>query len=368
MISIIGAGPVGCYLGAMLAKKGMDVRIFEEHSAIGNPVQCTGLITSEIARFVKLDRGVVANTLGRVRIFSPNGNHAEIRLNNREIVVDRQRFDQQLADDATGAGAKLFLSHRFAGLDGKGFIIKDKASGKNKKIKPDFIVGADGVRSAVAKAAGLDKNRKYMVGMQARVKLPCEKNTYQVHFGSLFPNFFGWVVPESENIARIGLASNTNPEISFNRFLNNVAGPGWKKKIIESQGGLIPVYNPQAKSQSGNIFLVGDAACQIKNTTAGGIVPGLFAAEALCSSIIGRNDYQQAWKEQIGRSLWLHYRLRKVLDNFSDKDYNILIELCKKNNVQQVIENESREFPAKLLLKLIMKEPRLLGFGKYLIK
>jgi digeranylgeranylglycerophospholipid reductase len=274
-------------------------------------------------------------------------------------------FDQHFANLATDSGAKINLSSSFKGIRNNSIIIKQ--ANKTKQVSTDIIVGADGVKSAVAKAASLDKNRKYRIGMQARVKLSCEKNVYQVHFGSMFPNFFGWVVPESEDIARIGLASDTNPELSFKRFLATVAGPSWNKRIIESQGGLIPVYNPQAQTQQGKVFLVGDAACQIKNTTAGGIVPGLLAAEALSSSIIGSKDYQSAWKEKIGRSLWLHYKLRKVLDNFSDNDYNRLIELCKKNKVQHVIENESREFPAKLLLKLMIKEPKLLSFGRYLI-
>lgn len=365
MICIIGAGPIGSYLGFLLAKQGKEVQIFEEHSIIGKPIQCTGLLTGEFGRIASAGTDFVINKLDTVRIFSPDKNSVDIKLGKKEFVVDRQLFDQHFANLATDSGAQVHLSCSFKGIKQNGIIIKE--ANTTRKLAPDIVVGADGVKSAVAKAAGLDKNRKYMVGMQARLKLPCEKNVYQVHFGSLFPNFFGWVVPESDNIVRIGLASHTNPEISFKKFLNTVAGPGWKKKMIESQGGLIPVYNPLAKTQAGNIFLVGDAACQIKNTTAGGIVPGLLAAEALCSSIINKKDYQQAWKDKIGSTLWLHYKLRKVLDNFSDKDYNKLIELCKKNNVQHVIKNESREFPAKLLLKIILKEPRLMSFGRYLI-
>ena len=39
MITIIGGGPAGSYTGYLLAKKGFDVSIYEEHAEIGNPIQ-----------------------------------------------------------------------------------------------------------------------------------------------------------------------------------------------------------------------------------------------------------------------------------------------------------------------------------------
>ena len=47
MISIIGAGPSGSHLACLLSKHD-DVNVYEEHSEIGKPVQCTGLVTSSI--------------------------------------------------------------------------------------------------------------------------------------------------------------------------------------------------------------------------------------------------------------------------------------------------------------------------------
>ena len=39
-IAIIGAGPIGCYAGYLLAKVGNKVQIFENHSQVGLPIQC----------------------------------------------------------------------------------------------------------------------------------------------------------------------------------------------------------------------------------------------------------------------------------------------------------------------------------------
>ena len=57
MIAIVGAGPAGSYLGHLLAKEGKDVCIFEEHSRIGSPVQCTGIVTHSIEKFLESYKG-----------------------------------------------------------------------------------------------------------------------------------------------------------------------------------------------------------------------------------------------------------------------------------------------------------------------
>ena len=53
-VLIIGAGPIGCYCGYLLAKKGFDVEIYEEHKEIGKPIGCTGIVTKKIKKYIKL--------------------------------------------------------------------------------------------------------------------------------------------------------------------------------------------------------------------------------------------------------------------------------------------------------------------------
>ncbi len=366
MISIIGAGPVGSYLGWLLAKKGREVEIFEQHSEIGVPVQCAGFLTSEIEKLIKADRRWLINRTKAVRVIAPD--KSSVKFGKDEIVINRTNFDRFLADKAADAGAQLSMNHRFVGFDGKNIKILDMGTNKKKKIKSEFVIGADGPRSAVAKQAGFYGKRQLLVGMQARVKLECRPDTYEAHLGNCFPCSFAWVIPESESVARIGLISRMSDGNYFKQFLRNRLGTGWKNKVIQYQGGLIPVYRPGIKTQKDNIYLVGDAACQIKNTTAGGIVPGMVAAKSLCDSILHNKNYEREWRTKLKKELWVHYRLRKVLNKFSDKDFNNLVKICGSERVRGVIGRESREFPSKLILKLILNEPKLLGFAKLLFK
>ena len=73
MIAVIGAGPAGCYSAYKLASAGEKVQVYEEHSSIGKPVQCTGLLTSEIYNIFKVDSHCVFNKISKARLYAPSG-------------------------------------------------------------------------------------------------------------------------------------------------------------------------------------------------------------------------------------------------------------------------------------------------------
>jgi geranylgeranyl reductase family protein len=249
MISIIGAGPAGSYLAYLLAKKSKEVAIFEEHKDIGKPVQCTGIVTEDIKDLIKLDYNLICNITTKATIHSKN---KIIEINTKEIVLDREKFDNYLLNLALKAGAKLYKGYKYEKFDGKTIFF---SNGKN--FDTDILIGADGPNSAVAKTNGLFDKRDFYIGIQARVRLKADPNNYQVFFGNDFPGFFGWIVPESNNIARVGIAAKQYPNAVFNNFIKRLKLS--KASIIEKQGGLIPIYSTKQKIQNGNVFLIGDA-------------------------------------------------------------------------------------------------------------
>ncbi|MBW2969347.1 NAD(P)/FAD-dependent oxidoreductase [Candidatus Woesearchaeota archaeon] len=358
MISIIGAGPVGNYCAYLLAKKGFKVNIFEEHPKAGIPVQCTGIVTKQLFKYVPKSKEFVINHFNKVQTVAPNNDYAEIPL--EEYLLDRTRFDNYLLNKAQDAGAEVHFNHKFIEFKDNKAVIKNKQRLIHNQA--DYFIGADGPLSKVAESAGLLKNRQFFVGMQARVRGNFSKHTFTTFFGNnIAPGFFAWVVPESSSTARAGLATRKNTGFYFQNLLNSL-----NFTPIEYQGGLIPIFNPKQKVKKDNIFLIGDAAGFTKATTGGGLVFGLESAKIVSKCIVKNKKYN---KEifRLKFSLQLHRIIRNSLNEFKDYEHIKIIDLMKKKKIQNILKKNNREFPAGLLFKLILYELRLARFLKYLI-
>ncbi|MBU0461458.1 MAG: NAD(P)/FAD-dependent oxidoreductase [Nanoarchaeota archaeon] len=365
IVHIIGAGPAGSHTAKLFARAGFSVQVWEEHSQIGYPVQCTGIVTSELKNLVRLRPEFTLNRLKKVKVHSTD--HSTL-IGANDFVLDRGKFDRYLAKEAEDAGARFNLSYRFIGLKSNELMIEDKKNNKIKKIKftkEDYLIGADGPQSTISKIIG-NKQLKFWTGIQARIKTKTKKDLYEVWFGDIAPDFFAWSVPESIDVTRVGLAGMKNVNALFNSFLDK----NFKnKKIIEMQGGLIPKFNPNIRVQKNNIFIIGDAAGHVKATTGGGIVPGLQAAECLAQAIIEDKDYRKLLNKKVIPNLKKHLLIRNLLDKFNDKDYDELVKIINNEKIKELLEKEHRDKnPAMIAMKAIIKQSKLLKFVKVLWK
>ncbi len=350
MISIVGGGPIGCYFGYLISKED-DVCIFEEHSSIGKPVQCTGLVTKSLNNLVRLKSDFVVNKLSRVKIHSKN-NSLELKLKRENIVLDREKSDKHLANLALDKGVKIYRNHKFLNYKRRELIFK------GKKVKTDILIGADGPLSKVYSLIN-HRKREYYTGLQVRVKKKFEKDLFEVYF---IKNGFIWVVPESNRIARIGVVGKGNIKVYLDNFLKKFKG-----RVIETQGGLIPRFDDNIISCDNNIYLVGDAAGMVKALSHGGIIQGLLASQELKRAILEKKNYEVLWRKRIGKDLKLSLFVREILDKFSEKDYDEFVALCKQKKVKTLLSSYDRDFLSNFFFKAIMKEPRFLRFGLKLI-
>lgn len=366
-IALIGAGPVGSYAAYLLSKKGFKVHLFDQKKPeqIGRPIQCTGLLTSELTKFLPLDSSfltnILTNTFSQIEVSSPH--HQKITLNKTEYLVDRPKFDQHFLALALKQGTIFYPQHKLTGIkknQKQKYNLIFQTKNKLKIISPDIIIGADGPLSLVYQYLNPDKKRTFYYGLQALIKGSFNPSAYQTFFGNkICPQLFAWLVPESKTRARIGLATLKNPAYHFTKLLRqNDIRPA---QIIEKQAGLIPLFNPRIRTCRQNIFLLGDAAGYVKATTLGGIIPGFKEAVNLTYRLTNRKPPFHNQK-----NLQLHLKLRNLLNKFSDQDYNRLIRLLNQPKNRQILETSSRESPQKLLRKLLLNEPRLLSFAKHL--
>lgn len=322
VVSIIGSGAVGAYLGSKLKD---DVRIFEEHGKIGEPVQCSGIFTHNISEFVKLDNDFVINKIQGIKLVSPCGNFCEIDLKKENVVVDRAKFDRYLIERAVENGAKLHKGYRFVGLkDGK------LRFSNGKVFDFDVVVGCDGPVSNVRESFFGRGAGRFWVGKQARVKMKNEGNVAEVHFD--VPGFFSWVIPENEKVVRIAVGAGRNVSVYFDKFLKKLG----VKKVLDVQGGVIPRYNSGSRLWDGQrAFLVGDSGGMVKALSGGGVVPGLRGAGILADVLNSRDsgkygDYERRFRRSVGVGLWYNLKIREFLDKLDEKEYDEMISILDR--------------------------------------
>ena len=116
------------------------------------------------------------------------------------------------------------------------------------------------------------------------------------------------------------------------------------------------MYNPENITSKDNVYLIGDAAGQVKSTTGGGIVYGMRAGKILADCLNNNLDYEKEWRKELNKDLMFHLRIRKFLNKFNENDYNDFIKVLKTID----LGNFNRDYPLRNLGMFI--KPSLIGF------
>jgi len=364
-VAIIGGSAAGLFTASLLARRGVSVHVYERIETL-EPAARTLIVTHRIKGLLgrAADRSIV-NEIRRFELFT-DGRSANVTLKNPDLIVERRALIQMLAEDAQEAGASLSLGHRFHALhaNGRGLVLEVEhcASGRSEEVHADTIVGGDGASSRVARAAGWASLETVPL-VQAIVNLPKDMSpdAARVWFVPHDTPYFYWLIPESPTRGALGLIGENGPETRrhLERFLE-------KRNLdaIEFQGARIPVYTGwvpvRRQVGNGSVYLVGDAAGQVKVTTVGGIVTGFRGALGVAESIF----YGGASSElrSLRRELDLHFLLRRSLHNFEQSDYSRLVDLLNAPAIRSLGEY-SRDEAWNILWRICLRQPRLLLLG-----
>ncbi|MEM2955057.1 MAG: NAD(P)/FAD-dependent oxidoreductase [Candidatus Nanoarchaeia archaeon] len=314
---VVGAGPAGCITAKIVAKKGFNVLILEEHQRIGEPVQCTGLVSRRIG---KIPKNITLNKIRKARFFCDK-EFFEVNSKEPMLVLDRKKYDSWLARNAEKAGAEIKTSTRFLDLKGK-TIFTTKG-----KFQTKILVGADGPNSTVAKKAKIKQPENLLFATQVKVKSSFDVRTVELHFSSkIAPGSFAWVVPENESTARVGLMVNKNPNEYLENFLKLRFG---KTNSFDRIGDIIR-YGLIRESVADGILLVGDSACQVKPFSAGGLIYNKICAEIAGEAVIKAleeenfsksfliENYDKMWKKELALPIKEGMLLKSIFDKISD--------------------------------------------------
>ena len=368
-IDIVGGSAAGLFAAYLLAREGKRVRLFDANDVL-NAASRTLITTSQLTEVLGFfPREAVANQIDRIELFSRQRS-VTVPMRQPDLVIERAAVVRLLARKALEAGAEIRGGCKILSLEpsqkGVMLTIRDTHRDQVEQFKTKTLIGADGTFSRVAKIASGNGHETTPI-LQAIVKLPdgFPVNTTQVWFQPEDTPYFYWLIPESRQQAAAGFVAQEgkNAKSKLERFL---AHRGLKP--IEIQAARIPAYTrfirPWQRFSGADIYLVGDAAAQVKVTTVGGLVTGLRGAKAAANAILRRADYLKELRP-LRRELSLHLLIRAVLNRFRSADYDRLLDLLNGRTID-LLGLYNRDQAAGMLCRILLAQPRLLSFAAFL--
>lgn len=363
--AIVGGSAAGLFTASLLARAGRPVRIFERAERL-DPAQRTLIVTHRMRELLgPLAERAIVNEIRRFELFT-DGRSATIPLEQPDLIIERSKLIKGLAQDAEEHGARIQFGQRFASLHANGrgielaFERADKTAGERASF--ESVVGADGAKSSVAEAAGWPRQPTVPL-VQAIVKLPegMPRDTVRVWFIPDDTPYFYWLIPESADRGVLGLIGVNGQETRrcLDLFME-------KRHFtpLSFQGARIPVYNgwtPVERAMgTGTVYLVGDAAGQVKVSTVGGIVTGFRGALGVSEAIL--NGGRSSELRSLRRELDLHLLIRRSIHRFQQKDYSQLVDWMN-DAMRKSLSSISRDEAARVLWHICRTQPRLLLIG-----
>jgi len=364
-VIIIGAGPVGSYTGYLLAKEGLHVGIFEKNTAVGNDINCTGIISTECFTKFNLSRDLVLKQIYSVKAFSPSGNFIQYQSSYPiAYVINRSSFDKNLNHMAAKEGALTHLNTRAEEIVSTNgyFRIKVKMGKEMREFKSKVGILAHGFELNTLKDI-IERPKKFLYGIQTDALME-RVNTIEVYFGNnIAPGSFGWVVPTGDNSSKIGLIAKEKPSSFLKSFLQNpLVTERLRSTDRNMKCSLIP-FGSIPKSYAERVIIVGEAAGQVKTTTGGGIYFGLLCSEIAAGTIIKAfrcrdfstkmfKEYETTWKKAVEPEVKAGIRLRSLFSRLSDSQIDFLVDLAKNDGILPEIKNYNFDWQKDIILYL----------------
>jgi geranylgeranyl reductase family protein len=315
-VAVIGAGPAGCSAALALARNGFDVLLLEK-AALPRYKTCGGgLLHRAFKLLPPLPSAVIERSFHSVALnfLGTKMNYTATRSEPIVHLTMRADLDCHLARTAAGAGAQVIESCPVIQVAEHGDFVEIKSAQENFRAK--FVIAADGVHSATAKAAGWSDLPALAPALEHEIHLDAEdfaqfSQVPRFDFNSIAAGY-SWVFPKRNHLS-VGILSTRRVETRLQAKLADYLKLLGITRIqkIEKHGYLIPLAPRREPLARGRILLVGDAAGLVDPVMAEGIshaiLSGQLAGVALseCRLDVTRTAdlYQSLLREKILREL-----------------------------------------------------------------
>lgn len=371
-VVVVGAGPAGSMAAKHAALNGAKTLLLEEHGQVGSPVSCTGHISRKALEECELAEGhFITKRIRGAYVYAPNNRHIVLDKKQTIVyVVERKILDREMARRAVSAGAEIAVSTRADGLRQVPGGVSLEISGPDgrSEVTASVVIGADGVKSKIARAAGLGNLPHVCSGIQVEATYePNDPEFVEMFSGSRYapPPYFAWAVPTAGDCCRVGLLADEHASEYLQRLLTEHEIVSKKaRSAVDLVVGGVPVGTLK-RTVSDHVMIVGDAAGQVKPVSYGGIYTGTrsarIAGEVAARAALGGDasaarlmEYERRWRADIGRELGLMMRFRQMYGKMSDEDLNEALALLDDPEVSEVMTRYGDiDRPSQLAFELL---------------
>ncbi|MGD0393168.1 MAG: geranylgeranyl reductase family protein [Acidimicrobiales bacterium] len=324
-VLVVGAGPGGSIAALVLARAGAHVALldkapFPRDKACGDFIGPKGLqVLADLA--VPEPPGL---DVGDMVVVGPTGRRVVLPCFDGESYPGRARavtrvvLDAALRTAAIDAGAVPCHGRADRPL-GSGSSLEGFDAGGDE-LRADFVIGADGATSHVARSAGLVADARVLWGfavrcyLEQRVDLPAITLWEQTRWRA-FPGY-GWIFPGPGGVANVGVGIGTLADRQrgagavrmLPAYLDYLADLGLVDRdpahpLPRRLGGWLKMGMVGTTPAAGRVLLVGDAAGLVNPLQGEGIAQAMSSGRAAAESILGSpGRAAAAYRQRLARS------------------------------------------------------------------
>ncbi|MEG3177859.1 geranylgeranyl diphosphate reductase [Sphingomonas sp. RB3P16] len=351
---VVGGGPAGATAANDLARAGHRVLLLDR---AGRIKPCGGAIPPRaIADFEIPDHLLVAKARA-ARMIAPSAKAVDMPVGDGFVgMVDRAPFDEWLRERAAAAGAER-RTGSFERIDrdsrGRAVIVYRAARGAaEQRVTARCVIGADGARSGVARAA-----------LPGGGVVPCVYAYHEIvaappagadgfdpsrcdvfYQGKHSPDFYAWVFPHGDT-ASIGVGS------AQKGFALRESVAGLRAQIgldhcatLRCEGAPIPLKPLKRWDNGRDVLVAGDAAGVVAPASGEGIyyamAGGRHAAEAVTLFLAtGKASALRLARKRFMRAHGRVFLILGIMQYFwyaSDKRRERFVKICEDPDVQRL--------------------------------
>ena len=337
-INIIGGGLGGLVSAILLARRGLEVALFEKKQYPFHRV-CGEYISNEVKDFLKREHLFPSDfelpEISQFLYSSTKGRTYEMSLDLGAFGVSRYYFDQFLAEKATSAGVKLHTGTTVQSIQYKEDYF-EMIDNKGISHSSAYVIGAFGKRSIIDKKlqrSFLNKKSPY-IGVKYHLKTDFPKDLIALH--NFESGYCGISAIENDrfNLCYLGnreilkkhgtIADMEENVLKKNPFLREVFD---NSEFLLEKPEVINAFSfAPKKAVDHHIFMVGDAAGLITPLCGNGMAMAIHSAKILSDILINEHErskmetlYTQEWTRLFSKRLWVGRQTQKLFGKNSSE-------------------------------------------------